>query len=118
MYMYSAVHKLKIVLSDFNAPVLTRFVACAKSCLQFDVNINMIADYHSYVIDNLKNNFFLFSVTGYYFDSVLDKCNKCSYCFPEIPNLTTRIRACEVPDVDRDYQCVPISHTKYWEGTR
>jgi hypothetical protein len=42
------------------------FVAnCAKyCCLQFDININMVADYHHYVIDNLKTlTHFLFRIS-------------------------------------------------------
>jgi hypothetical protein len=46
----------KIVnISHSNDPILTRYVAYGvKSCLQFDINIYMIADYHHYVIDNIK----------------------------------------------------------------
>lgn len=53
---------------------------------------------------------------GYYFDSVVSICVRCAYCFPEIPNLTSRIPACGVPGVDKNKQCVPISNTRFWQA--
>ncbi|XP_070552609.1 tumor necrosis factor receptor superfamily member 16-like [Ptychodera flava] len=47
---------------------------------------------------------------GYFYNDLTDFCDKCSYCFE---GYSYRQPACDLPDIPKEWQCIPVRNTPY-----